>query len=371
MPLSDRPKMLALALVFIAAAIVIVEEPWAAKSSVPPPPAGLPPSEEQYPAAADFGGATGWVGSAPVDLVALRGKVVLVDFWTYSCINCIHTLPYVEGWYERYKDDGFVVVGIHTPEFRFEHDAANIADARERYHLTYPVAQDNDYAIWNAYHNRFWPAKYLVDPYGRIRDFHAGEGGYAAFEAHIRDLLTEAGHAPTDAPMGESAGGMRHNDRTPELYAAAAQGIERVAIGNPEGYHPGRTITYARPSDIAADRIYLVGTWQNNDQDVVAAGADTLVLVRFKAGAGNFVAGGGEGTCATILLDGAPIPRSLAAHDVVFPANASACIPLDGPRSYDFFAGPYGEHVVELQVPQGFALFTFDFSDEAAPGGTA
>jgi thiol-disulfide isomerase/thioredoxin len=361
--LFPKPGALALALVLIAGAVLAIEQPWREHSGIPPPPEGIPASELQYPAAPDFRGATGWVGTSdgePLYLEDLRGKVVLVDFWTYSCINCIHTFPYVEGWYERYKDDGLVVVGVHTPEFRFEREAANVQDARERYGLTYPTAQDNDYGIWQAYANRYWPAKYLIDEWGRIRYTHFGEGDYAATEQRIRDLLTEAGHPPTAAMAGsEAMPSMRH---TPELYAAAAQGLDRVAIGNPEGYHPGRTIDYARPpTPLKADRIFLVDRWANGEESDLAEG-NASVLVRFTAGAANFVADGPQGACVRVLLDGAPITAALAGPDVNLTAPGGPCIPLDGPRSYDFFTGPGAEHTVELQAPSGFELFTFAFS---------
>jgi thiol-disulfide isomerase/thioredoxin len=247
-PQTTRRLGLALALVVIAGVILAIEKPWAPDpSAAPPPPANLSAEELAFPAAPDFGAATGWLGSAPLKIADLRGHVVLVDFWTYSCINCIHTFPHVEGYYERYKADGLVVVGVHTPEFGFERDPANIAAARERYNLTYPTAIDSDYGVWNAYGNRYWPAEYLIDAHGRVRDTHFGEGGYDQTEASIRALLTEAGHPPK-APPGEAAANATGEDGiTPELYASAAEGADRVAIANPEGYHEGQDVTYAEP----------------------------------------------------------------------------------------------------------------------------
>jgi thiol-disulfide isomerase/thioredoxin len=359
--IAPRPALLGAALLLIGGAILALEQPWAPHSSVPPAPAALPASELRYPAAPDFRGASGWLGE-PQDLVALRGKVVLVDFWTYSCINCIHTFPHVEGWYERYREDGLVVVGVHTPEFRFEHEAANVQAATGRYGLTYPVALDNDYAVWRAYANRYWPAEYLIDAYGRVRHTHFGEEGYAETEQAIRDLLAEAGHAPRAPPLET---GVRPDltSHTPELYAADAEFPGRVALGNPEGYHPGATLEYERPASPERDLIWLVGTWANHDENVTA-GPDASVLVRFRAGAGNAVLDGPRGACARVLLDGQPVNASLAARDVRLTADGP-CLVLDGARSYDFYAGPDGVHTVELLAPEGLALFTFDFS----PGG--
>jgi thiol-disulfide isomerase/thioredoxin len=141
--------------------------------------------------APEFVGVTGWLNSAPLSMAALRGKVVLVDFWTYGCINCVRTLPYVTQLYARYKDKGLVVVGVHTPEFPFETSTSNVRAALQRHGITYPVAQDNDSATWNAYGNQYWPAQYVIDRRGRIVFTHAGEGAYDAIEGTIRSLLND------------------------------------------------------------------------------------------------------------------------------------------------------------------------------------
>ncbi len=142
-----------------------------------------------YGPAPEFSDIQQWHNSAPLSMAGLRGKVVLVDFWTHGCINCIRTLPHVNKWHERYKDQGLVVVGVHTPEFAFEREARNVAAAIQRFHLGYPVAQDNRYATWRAYGNQYWPSLYLVDRQGRIRMTHAGEGKYEETEQAIRQLL--------------------------------------------------------------------------------------------------------------------------------------------------------------------------------------
>jgi thiol-disulfide isomerase/thioredoxin len=141
--------------------------------------------------APEFAGIERWLNSQPLTMEGLRGKVVLVDFWTYSCINCINTLPYIKQWHEKYKDLGLVVVGVHTPEFPFEKSTANVQAALKRFDIRYPVAQDNRYATWSAYHNRYWPALYLVDAQGKIVYQHFGEGQYAETEAAIRNALAQ------------------------------------------------------------------------------------------------------------------------------------------------------------------------------------
>lgn len=142
--------------------------------------------------APEFSGIEGWLNSAPLAMQGLRGKVVLVDFWTYTCINCIRTLPHVKSWHEKYKDKGLVVVGVHTPEYPFERSTANVQAAIKRFGIGYPVAQDNRYATWQAYGNQYWPAVYLIDRRGRIVYTHFGEGAYVETEARIRALLDEA-----------------------------------------------------------------------------------------------------------------------------------------------------------------------------------
>jgi len=144
-----------------------------------------------YGAAPEFTGINNWLNSAPLTQKQLRGKVVLVDFWTYDCINCIRTLPYVKSWHEKYKDQGLVVVGVHTPEYPFERKTENVAAAIKRFGITYPVAQDNQYGTWRAYSNQYWPAAYLIDKQGRIVYTHFGEGNYDVTEAKIRELLAK------------------------------------------------------------------------------------------------------------------------------------------------------------------------------------
>lgn len=150
-------------------------------------------AETAAPVAADINGRE-WINSAPLSLPKLRGKVVLVEFWTYSCSNCLHVLPYVAQWHERYAGQGLVVIGVHTPEYDYERSSANLRAAVERLQIRFPVVQDNDYRIWNAYANRFWPALYLIDRTGRIVYHHFGEGSYAQTEAAIRAQLATADH---------------------------------------------------------------------------------------------------------------------------------------------------------------------------------
>lgn len=165
----------------IATSLAASVMPGAAQSAAAPAPAP------------EFTGIENWLNSPPLTLASQRGKVVLVDFWTYTCINCIRTLPYVTNWHQKYKDQGLVVVGVHTPEFPFERSTANVQKALERFKITYPVAQDNRYATWEAYRNQYWPAVYLIDKQGQIVYRHFGEGNYAETEAEIQRLLAQPG----------------------------------------------------------------------------------------------------------------------------------------------------------------------------------
>ncbi len=211
--------------------------------------------------APDFTGNQEWFntpGGQPLSLRELRGQVVLVDFWTYTCINCIRTLPYLKAWDERYGKDGLTIVGVHTPEFPFEREAGNVEDAIEQNGLGYAVAQDNDYATWNAYGNEYWPAKYLIDAQGRVRYTHFGEGEYEETEEAIRELLAEAGHRP-GAEMVEVEGraGLGAGDDAGEL---PRRGAGRPLPQRPDraGHPPLRE----RPQRFAYDSLAYEGTWR-------------------------------------------------------------------------------------------------------------
>jgi thiol-disulfide isomerase/thioredoxin len=351
-----RRSLLVFAVLVVATTIQAIEAS-APQKVVPAPPEDLPASEEGLQGAADFSGATGWLntpGNRSLDLVALRGKVVLVDFWTYSCINCIHTLPHLTRLYDTYAPYGFVLVGAHTPEFAFEKDRGNVAAAIARHGIHYPVAQDNRYGIWDAYGNHYWPAHYLVDQYGKVRATHFGEGGYAETERQVRGLLAEAGAASLPAPIED--GVEDYGDHTGELYATSG----RSGVGNPEGYREGSTVDYRFPDAQQDGHIYLDGRWLDSHDSVDAMEA-ARVRVPFHGAAANVVAGGPDGACVEVLLDGAPLPADLAAPDVRAEAGLT-CLVLGGDRSYDLYEGPREAHVLELKVPEGFRLFTFDFT---------
>jgi thiol-disulfide isomerase/thioredoxin len=227
--------------------------------------------------APNFTGITAWIntaGNQPLSLSALRGKVVLVDFWTYSCINCQRALPHVEGWYNDYKKDGLVVVGVSSPEFAFEHVVSNVASASGSLGIDYPVAVDDNLATWDAYNNQYWPAEYLIDPTGVVRAYDFGEGGYGTMESNIRMLLGANG--VTDLPARTDVPDRTPTDSnmTPESYVGYSRLNNEVGTSvvqdKPTVYHPTSTI----PSNSLA----FSGTWTVHNEEATAGPGATLGL---------------------------------------------------------------------------------------------
>ncbi|WP_049623308.1 cytochrome c biogenesis protein DipZ [Frateuria defendens] len=244
--------------------------------------AGAPlPVEGELPSLA---GATQWLNSAPLDRAALRGKVVLVDFWTYSCINCLRSLPYVEAWYDKYKDHGLVVIGVHAPEFAFEKEPANVARAVKELGVAYPVALDNGYAIWQGFNNEYWPAHYFIDAQGRIRAHHFGEGEYEHSEDVIRELLAEAGHK--DLPggyvrpgaAGAQAAASYSRAMSPETYVGYAR-AEHFDGGQVAREESG---SYRAPAALAADHWSLDGHWTVHEENAQLDRAGGRIVYRFR-----------------------------------------------------------------------------------------
>jgi cytochrome c biogenesis protein CcdA/thiol-disulfide isomerase/thioredoxin len=306
--------------------------------------------------APDFTGTQQWFntpGDRPLSLAGLRGQVVLVDFWTYTCINCIRTLPYLEAWYRKYHSDGFTVVGVHTPEFPFEKEASNVQRAIGDDGLTYPVAQDNDYATWTAYHNQYWPADYLIDAQGRVRLVHFGEGSYAETEGAIRSLLAEAG--------GQGLGG-RANVRsqtpdvhaTPESYLGAAR-ADRFANGE---IRPGpQSFRVVPPGRLGPDQLAYGGQWTISGESATA-GHDASLELNFEARRVFCVLGSpARPRTVQVLLDGQPIPGSLAGQDV-----HGGTATISSQRLYRLVDLPHaGRHLLTLRLAPGTAGYAFTF----------
>ena len=242
-----------------------------------------PPVEGQLPS---LGGAVAWLNSPPLSAQSLRGKVVLIDFWTYSCINCLRTLPYLKAWYERYKDRGLVIIGVHAPEFAFEKDEANVRRAVEELGVRYPVAIDNDYAIWRAFNNEYWPAHYFIDAAGRIRGHHFGEGAYEESEQLIRTLLDESGAQAlpgmvgTQAAQGIEVASDERAVASPETYV----GYERARnFSSPVAVRRDRRASYALPSALQLNQWSLGGPWIVGPEFAQADAPGTRIAFRFHA----------------------------------------------------------------------------------------
>lgn len=211
--------------------------------------------ESNYSQAPDFVTGGQWFNTKPLAIKELRGKVVLVDFWTYTCINCIRTLPYIKSWWTKYKDKGLVIIGVHTPEFEFEKNPENVAKALKDFGIEYPVMQDNNYSTWNAYSNQYWPAKYFVDKNGKIRYTHFGEGDYDQSEQYIQTLLKETG--VTDEPAIHNPDYQIYA-RTPETYLGYAR---MAGLSSPEPVSRDRDATYSAPSTLEENSFAFTGRW--------------------------------------------------------------------------------------------------------------
>ena len=249
-----------------------------------------------------------WINSKPLTKAALHGKVVLYDFWTYSCVNCVRTLPYLDSWYRRYKPDGLVVVGVHSPEFQFEHDTGNVKRAVKELHVDYPVVQDNALSIWSAFNNNYWPADYLADRTGELRSMHIGEGGYADTEKLLRELL----HVKTTSPLAAKphlprAGNTPSSgaEVTQETYLGTERGATNVNAGT-HTYPPSDAQTLS-DGDAAA-----VGTWTATGQYLRSGADGSLIALRYHAREVNLVMATdhGEAVEVEVLLDGQPLPEA-------------------------------------------------------------
>jgi cytochrome c biogenesis protein CcdA/thiol-disulfide isomerase/thioredoxin len=298
--------------------------------------------------AAPGGGAATPAGAAPLLMGDLRGRVVLVDFWTYSCVNCVRTLPYLKAWYDAYRDKGLVIIGVHTPEFEFEKSAANVARAVKELGVTWPVVQDNQYAQWNAYANHYWPAHFFIDARGRVRYFHFGEGAYDTSEKVIRALLREAGAALADGvsrPAPQPAAG------TPETYLGYGRGRGFASavvpvMDRPAEYRPARS-----PGN---GEWNLSGRWTINSQYVVPESSGILELGFNARSVYLVVEPDGAGGSIHVLVDGHAGADTRDVHGGELTPSSS--------RLYQVVGLPeQGRHTLHLDVQGKLRLFAFTF----------
>ncbi|MBS1880446.1 MAG: cytochrome c biogenesis protein DipZ [Actinobacteria bacterium] len=292
-------------------------------------------------------------GGKPLTLRQLRGKVVLVDFWTYSCINCIRTLPYLNAWYRRYHRDGFVIVGVHTPEFPFEREAGNVEAAIRREGIHYPVVQDNEAGTWNAYGNLYWPAEYFLDAHGEVRFADAGEGEYGKKEEVIRRLLAEAGKRVGAARADAHGIAPSNAQLTPETYLGPYR-AERNA--NDSELHYGLD-TFTQPSSLGPNEWALGGRWEVAAESLTAS-ADSTLKLSFEARRVYLVLGAPGGPRRMrVFLDGRPIAPAEAGADV-----HGGTVTVHAQRLYQLVELPRVEHhVLELRPQAGIMGYAFTF----------
>ncbi len=313
----------------------------------------------------DLDGAVGWINSSPLKTKSLRGKVVLIDFWTYSCINCLRTLPYIEGWAEKYKDSGLVVIGVHTPEFAFEKDRANVEKAVHDLKITYPVAIDSDYGIWRAFKNQYWPAHYFIDGKGRIRYHHFGEGEYAESEQVIQELLRENGaKSLADSSLNIAATGVEaapdNGDvRSPETYIGYSR-AEHFASAEPLAHDSRKT--YSLSQRLSLNQWGLAGAWKVGPESAVLQTAPGTITFRFHARDLHLVLGptkDGKPVRFIVKLDGTP-PGDDHGSDT----DATGAGTVQGHRLYQLIRqkGAVEDRTFEIQfLDPGVQAFAFTF----------
>lgn len=298
-----------------------------------------------------------WFNSQPFTLADQRGKVVLVDFWTFSCINCIRTLPYLKTWYEKYADQGLVIVGVHAPEFEFEKSPQNLQEAINDFEIKYPVVQDNNFDTWRAYDNHFWPAKYLIDKDGNIRYIHFGEGDYDETEEAIQTLLEESGQEVTQEIQNPE---YAISARTPELYLGLSR-MEYLYLAD-QKVQPNELTTYdgLTASELPLHLFSFIGPWTVGEE-MSLADPNARLLLHFQAKDVFLVMNPkDENTPATVevLLDGKVVDETNAGEDVI-----EGKVTIESDRLYRLIKLPEaGDHLIELRFPDGnVEVFAFTF----------
>jgi thiol-disulfide isomerase/thioredoxin len=292
-------------------------------------------------------------GDRPLTLTGQRGHVVLVDFWTYTCINCIRTLPFLKGLYATYHRYGLDIVGVETPEFTFEQEANNVASAISADGLRYPVVQDNRYGTWDAYQNQYWPAEYLIDAQGQVRHTQFGEGNYKQDEAAVRELLYEAGAHHLPAPMSAHAVLPSTGLATPETYLNPQRG-QSLAQPLSVGVH-----TYAGVTTPRVNEFGIHGTWKVSSQSVTAVSAGASITGAFQAAHVYLVmtSAGNVPRTAQVRLDGKPITASQAGSDV-----HDGRVTVVGQRLYSLVSAKVDESAtVTIEIPPGVSAYDFTF----------
>lgn len=295
----------------------------------------------------EFSGIHDWLNSDPLTQESLRGKVVLIDFWTYSCINCIRTLPHLTTWYDKYERDGFVLIGVHTPEFAFEKITSNVENAIEEHGINYPVAQDNDFDTWTNYSNRYWPAHYLFDADGKLRFTHFGEGKYEETERNIVALLKEAGRAPGGTITKDTPRLTGQQRTTPELYL----GYKRLEhLGSPEELLRDEVQTYTSLTPPQVSEFYFERRWIVEGERAVAKEDGANIILRYTGSEANLVIG--------------PPPGSTGRVRISVDGEVTKTITIEAETLYVMYdtPGEYKEHTLKLEfLDAGTSAYAFTF----------
>jgi thiol-disulfide isomerase/thioredoxin len=322
-----------------------------------------------------FEGNSGWLNSPALSAAGLRGKIVLVDFWEYTCVNCLRTLPYLRDWYRKYKDDGFTIVGVHSPEFDFSAQSANVAAASKRLDVTWPVVLDNDFTIWKRYNNDGWPHEYLYGRDGALVESVSGEGGYPQTEAKIQSLIAASGpHVQLPPVMAllpqdsyDKPGAVCY-PMTPEIL------LERTRVANATALNRGpQDSNYV--DDPAAHRdgaIFLQGYWRAAPDAVVSASSDGYLSLRYHAIQILSVMKPERGGSirVNVTQDGHPVPRGEAGADVRFDASGGSYVVVDAARAYELINNArYAQHDVRLS-PEGYGAGIYSFAFESCEAGS-
>ncbi len=292
----------------------------------------------------------------------IEGKVVLYDIWTYSCVNCIRTLPFITSWNEKYEDQGLLIVGIHSPEFEFEKDPENVKVAIEKYGITYPVVMDNNMKTWKAFENNYWPRKYIADHEGNIRYDHIGEGSYQETEKVIQQLLDERSKALGFDNINENKlvtiEEFKHTmSRTPELYFGYKFAQNRNQLGSEEGFQAERIVTYNQPNSIELNKFYPIGNWKNNEDSMELIDSTGMIKVFFDAKEVNIVAE--NDAELEIFLDGIPLTQKYSGSDI----NFENILEVSNPGMYNIINSETSiSSIMEIKISgKGFQAFTFTF----------
>lgn len=318
-----------------------------------------------------------WLNSTPLSFRQLRGRAVLVDFWDYTCVNCIRTLPYVQAWHERYRDKGLTVIGVHTPEFMFAQYESNVERGIREFALTYPIVLDSDREIWKAFANRYWPTKYLLDKDGYLRYGHFGEGGYGECEQVIQELLREINPGLDLPPLMEP---LREEDHVGAVcYRASGElylGNRRGRIGNERGFKEDQIADYSFTGKPEENFFYASGRWASTAEyfEAVESGPHTLRL-KYDASAVNLVMASPHAASSevVVLQDGKPLSRKHSTRDTRFRPGANrgeeeTYIVIDSARMYFLIDNhEFGEHELELRCSAGVAAFAFTFTSCVDP----